>query len=732
MAATDEVLPPGTPVDLDNCAAEPIHIPGSIQPHGALLAFGPDGALATRSANAGDILGPLPDVGAHIDDSHLSADIRARLRTAQTDADGTDGFEVKLPDGRIADLTLHHHEGLLFAEFEPRDGNQAPPADFAVLAQRALTRVQGQTDLQALLEAGVEEVARLSGFDRVMGYRFHPDESGEIVAERRRSPDLEPYLGLHYPASDIPAQARRLFVLNPIRLIVDVAYKPVPLVPDHNPVTGGHIDLSHAVLRSVSAIHCEYLGNMGVHASMAISIVVQGRLWGMFACHHYKPHLVSAPVRRTCRLLSQVVSLMAERLLAMRRTELIARGQSMRSTLVERVRTDDYIPRALATGTPCALDVVSACGMAAGLMDQVQTAGETPELQGLNALFAWLEERNVGTFATHSIERDAPELLSCCAGFAGLLAIRYTTERHGWLVWFRREQVETQRWAGDPSKPVVAGPNGARLSPRGSFAEWQQVVRGQAEPWEEAELFDAEELRRALLDISAARLQEVVRAREILLAMLGHDLRSPVQAIAMAGATLKYDDERVATVQKHIARISGRMGRLINHVLDLSRVNAGFGLVQQRAPRDFSQMLDDIVNEARYVHPESQLEASYGQLGMVNVDADRMVQVLANLISNARHHGKPGTPVMLKAERTEREVVVSVTNHGAPITEKALATLFAPFKRGSIDNADNPRGLGLGLYIASTIVNEHGGQLTVDSGDGLVTFSVRLPLDPPT
>lgn len=725
MSAT--ALPPGTPVDLDNCAAEPIHISGAIQPHGMLLAFTAQGALATRSANAA-LLGPQPPVGGHIDDTHFTDSIRARLRAAIAATDAADGCEVALPDGRRADLSLHWHDKLLFAEFEPRQDVQPPPADFAMLAQRALTRVQAQTGLTALLEAGVEEVARLSGFDRVMGYLFHADESGEVVAERRRSNDLEPYLGLRYPASDIPAQARRLFVLNPIRLIVDVAYQPVPLSPDRHPHTGRPIDLSHAVLRSVSPIHCEYLGNMGVHASMAISIVVQGRLWGMFACHHYRPLLVSATVRRTCRLISQVVSLMAERLLATRRTALVARGQSVRSALIERVRNDDYMPRALASGSPNALDVMSAAGVAVGLMEQQQTAGETPDSTQLAQLFAWLEARGSGTrFFTDSIARDAPELLPWCAGFAGLLAIRYTTERQGWLVWFRREQLQMQRWAGDPAKPVVAGPHGTRLSPRGSFAEWQQVVRGKAEPWDEAELFDAEELRRALLDISAARLQEVVRAREMLLAMLGHDLRSPVQAIAMAGATLTLDETRVAAVQKHIARISGRMGRLINHVLDLSRVHAGLDLVRQRAPHDIGQLLDDIVHEARYAHPDSPIESSHAELGHAEIDADRIVQVLTNLISNARHHGTPGKPIRVAAERRGTELVVRVTNHGAPITEQALATLFAPFKRGSIDNAENPRGLGLGLYIASTIVHEHGGRLGVESHDGLVTFTVTLP-----
>jgi signal transduction histidine kinase len=268
-----------------------------------------------------------------------------------------------------------------------------------------------------------------------------------------------------------------------------------------------------------------------------------------------------------------------------------------------------------------------------------------------------------------------------------------------------------------------------RPNPPGAASEWREVVREKAEPWEESELYEAEELRLALADISATRLQEAARAREVLLAMLGHDLRTPVQALAMVGETLWLDDARIAGVQKQIARISGRMGRLITHVLDLSRLQAGFTLIGAREPRDFGELLSDVINEARLARPKSPLLASFSQLGEVSVDADRITQVLVNLISNARHHGLPGHPVRVEAERTAGQLLVRVINHGRPVNEAALERLFAPFKRGSLDNSGNPRGLGMGLYIASTIVREHGGNLSLSCGEGLVTFTMALPLD---
>jgi signal transduction histidine kinase len=180
-------------------------------------------------------------------------------------------------------------------------------------------------------------------------------------------------------------------------------------------------------------------------------------------------------------------------------------------------------------------------------------------------------------------------------------------------------------------------------------------------------------------------------------------------------------------VQKQIASVSGRMGRLITHVLDLSRLQSGVGLVSNRETRDLEALLRDIAAESRAAHPDIEIIERLAGIGSAPIDADRIAQVLGNLISNARHHGTAGKPILLEGERRDDRLLVRVVNHGPAISDEALQTLFEPFKRGSLDNPTNPRGLGLGLYIASSIVREHGGALTVVSGDGLVTFTVALP-----
>ena len=716
-----------TPVDLTNCALEAIHIPGSIQPHGALVAFTPEGTLATRSINAPALFGALPPPGEKPGESHLTAEIRSHLAACLASPGRPDSFEVILPDGRAADLGVHFHDRRMVAEIEPRDEGAQAPSKFAAIAQRALERIQSHRDLESLLVASVEEIALLSGFDRVMAYRFHPDDSGEVVAERTSRP-LESYLGLRYPATDIPAQARLLFVQNPVRLIPDVGYQPVPIEPDRNPLTGEHVDLSYSVLRSVSPIHVEYLTNMGVRASMSVSIVIGDRLWGLFACHHYTPHRVSPAVRLTCRLLSQVVSVAVERFVATQHAKEMSRARRLRAAISDRVNADDDMVRALTVGSPAVTELVRCTGAAVTSLTQVGTIGETPASESISAITAWLAAKdNVTRFATHQIAGDVPELADACAGFAGFAAIRFSAEPNSYIVWFRREQVETLRWAGNPAKAATLGPHGERLSPRGSFAEWKEIVRGRAEPWDANEMDAIEDLRRAIADIAAVRLQETVRTRELLLAMLGHDLRNPLQAIAMAGEVLRIDQSRASQVQKQIAATSGRMGRLIAHVLDLSRLQSGAGLIGSREMRDLAALLREVVAESRASHPGAEIVERYFGVGEAYIDADRIAQVIGNLVSNARHHGTSGKPILIEGERRDGNVVLRVTNHGPAITAAALQTLFEPFKRGSLDNPGNPRGLGMGLYIASSIVREHGGSLEVNSGDGLVTFTVTLP-----
>ncbi|HWT72559.1 MAG TPA: ATP-binding protein [Oxalicibacterium sp.] len=719
-----------TMLDLSNCDREPIHIPGSIQPHGVLLAFAPDTRLAACSANAAMLGCALPAQGGMLNDAHLEPKLRAAVLLAlQNEAHHEDLFGIALPGGRF-DVIFSKSDGLTLVEFEQyRDAGMSLDT-FPLLTQRALERIQRQQNIDDLLVVTVQEIHALTGFDRVMAYRFLPDDSGEVVAERKRS-DLESFLGQRYPAGDIPAQARRLFVLNPLRLIVDVGYTPVPLLPDINPLTGASIDLSHSVLRSVSPVHVEYLSNMGVAASMSISIVVNGRLWGMAACHHTSPYMVPRAVRMSCQLLSQVLSVLVERTQSHDQIRAIEYSSATRTLITERAMQSGDMLQSLTEKHPRFTELISCDGGAISIDGDVVALERSPSSDAVARLIGWLDENNVpDVFCTDSLLRDAPGLQAESGRFPGLLAVRFHRERAGYALWFREEQIEKVRWAGNPEKVYTTGPLGPRLTPRGSFAEWQQEVKGKSNAWLQSEIEIATRFRTDMQEIALAKSTLSERARDTLFAMLGHDLRDPLQAIMMAAQVLEkqnQEDQPGANLGRRIVTSSARMKRLISQVLDVSRIQKGAGLEITPVPTDVCALLHDLVRETTTAHPGLQLALDCRIEGTVRVDPDRVTQAVSNLLSNARHHGAADKPVHVHAAHEPDMLLISVTNHGKAIDAARLPGLFNPFKFSAQRNTRNPTGLGLGLYIVNEIVKGHGGTIDVHSAEDKVRFEIRLP-----
>lgn len=720
------------PVDLSNCDQEPIHIPGSIQNHGALLCFTPEGKLATRSANAAALLGDLPEVGQPLDEAHLNAAARAVIQAALEDRHGyVDARIITLASGAF-DLVTHKSEGVLIAEFEQRPADAVSLESFALAAHQAIQRIQRQPGVEDLLTLAVDEIARITGFDRVMAYRFLHDDSGEVIAEHKRE-DLEPFLGQRYPASDIPAQARRLYVINPIRLIADVTASTVALEPDHNPLTGRPLDLSHSMLRSVSPVHIEYLSNMGVGASMSLSIVIGERLWGLIACHHMSAHLVPHSVRMSCQLLSQFVSALVERNLNGERARALEYSADLRRKIVAQVTDREDIVLALAADHEGFLRLMNAHGGAISMERKTQVFGKAPSREGVNALINWLNENEPGDFfSTSALGADVPALKAALGDICGVLAVRFYREQDGYAFWFRTEQVEDVRWGGTPEKKYSIGPLGPRLTPRGSFAVWKETVRGKSLPWAKTETEIANQLRMDFQEVALSNENMVKRARETLLATLGHDLRDPLQAIMMAARMIEVREHSPSSsnLSKRISSSSSRMHRLISQVLDISRLQSGMGLDIQRRPVDVRKMVTEIVNEARMAYPDNEIILEAEDCGEIELDGDRISQVVSNLLSNTRHHGEIGTPSTLIAFRRDDVLTLSVSNHGPAIPMAVREHMFKPYKKESMGNQRNARGLGLGLYIVSEIVNGHGGKIDLNCDHHIITFTVTLPILP--
>ncbi len=537
-------LAPGQPVDLTNCEREPIHIPGSIQPRGVLLALHePELRVVQVSENLTEMIGP--PVGAALGRpvaevlGQAVADQLASHLASFSDLRERNPLLVQVPTAagvQQMDAVLHRPPqppgaGLLVVELEPSVG----PRPFAFpntyqAVRAAVGQLNRAVDLQQLYDIAARATRDLTGFDRVMIYRFDDEYNGVVVAEARR-PDLNTFLGLHYPASDIPAQARALYEKNWVRLISDVRYRPRPVRPAVNPLTGAALDLTHSTLRSVSPIHLEYLQNMGVAASMSISLIREDRLWGLVACHHYSgPHDPPFGVRAAAEFLGSALSLRLVDRAEQEERQAAMQAQGVLADLAARSRDDQVELETALLTSPGLLDLVPADGVLVRAEGQVATRGLVPDPATARALLAWAAAGQEDVVAVDCL-RDTvtdPTSLQRAGAPAGMLAITLPDGQA--VVWFRQESVHTVEWGGDPQNKAIARQEGAdvRISPRLSFERWRQTVRGRSRPWTGPQQSIAATLRTHLVESLYARGRAQVRDAEWLQrSLLPGELPSP-------------------------------------------------------------------------------------------------------------------------------------------------------------------------------------------------------------
>ena len=504
------------------CDREPIHLSGAVQPHGALLVLDAASFIVRAASENVAALCGLPDpLGRSLSDL-LGAEVATQVRALRITGNPHDALPVRIDlpgSGRsptVHYLVAHRSGPLLMLELEPAGPAQNTPGASAEFFQRqrdAMKALLGVDEVDEICRVTVEEVRRLTGYDRVMVYRFEPDAHGHVIAEAC-SEDAEPFLGLHYPAGDIPRQARALYLRNSIRVIADVGYEPAAILGLPNGVPSDRLDLSMSVLRSVSPLHLQYLANMGVAATMTISLIVDNQLWGMIACHHDSPKQVDHAERLACEALGQMVSV---RLLA-------AESTGGHRHVRELGRLAAQVVTAMAAGETALTGAVDAeralLGMAAADGAVIEIDGEqvcvgvVPAPDVLDLLIAHLgalggsgpAPTGVSTLPAEVRVAAGPDADVSAA--AGALFLPLPGRVEGFVLWLRGEYAHTVRWAGRPDlKPDEDHAPAAALTPRASFEEWREQVRDQSIPWRGAEMAAATELAQAMPEVLLHRAQ---------------------------------------------------------------------------------------------------------------------------------------------------------------------------------------------------------------------------------
>jgi chemotaxis family two-component system sensor kinase Cph1 len=549
--------------DLTNCDREPIHIPGSIQPHGALLVL--DGvtfsvvqaggstqaclgiepsALAGRSAN--DLLsaGEMARLGELV----ASDDSKVRPILAFTRSDRK--------DSGIIDVTFHVSDGYVILEFEPVVEHDH--RDTLVQVQAMVREVQEAESVNSCCERIAAVVRSVTGFDRVMVYRFLDDGSGAVEAEAR-DPVLPPYLGLRYPASDIPKQARELYVRSSIRLIADVLAEPAPLEPPLETQLGRPLDLSYAALRAVSPIHIEYLRNMNVAATMSISLVLRGELWGLIACHAQTRRQIAHRLRTALELFGQMASFRLETAIAAEELKARARPDAVATQLVNELTGEAAPNLTLRKLRLKLLEMIEADGVGLWLDNEFTKIGLTPDAAQVAELVKWLNKTpGSGVFHTNSLPLVYPPAVDFAAVASGIIALSVSKVPRDYVIWFRREVIQTVTWAGNPDKAVQSEPDNVRLSPRKSFEAWRQQVIHQSAPWSSIAIQSAEKLRAVLLDVVLRHIDQLAREREAarerqetLLAALDERIRQ----WELTARELKIESDRRTIVEEELSQV---------------------------------------------------------------------------------------------------------------------------------------------------------------------------------
>lgn len=729
-------------VNLTNCEQEPIHIPGSIQPHGFLVAIDEQGIIRYSSAN-------VLDYTTLAVESLLQQSIEILIGSEQLEQfqyylnhlyETSATPHILTIAGTQFQCMIHRSDAAFICEFEPVSAD-IPRVSTVYDQAINFARYMGKAmTLQQLCHNVATEIRTLTGYDRVMIYRFDKQYNGEIYAESKVD-EHEPFLGLHYPHTDIPIQARQLYIKNLMRLIVDVNYTPVPVFTKENS-TNKDLDLGCSTLRSVSPIHVEYLKNIGVSATLTISLLLEGKLWGLIACHHYSAKYLDHYTRITAQLQGHFLTSQIQVREMAEEYAVAAKINTALESLLNKTFVPERASLQALVEQPQILEICHASGVAVILNDVVYKAGKTPEDASiLHISELALQKLSNGIYYTDALSGDFPETIEWCSVASGILYYQLGVAYNETIIWFRPESLETINWSGDPKKAIIKDING--LSPRKSFAQYQQIVKCRSYEWTKTELTAAATFSYSLQKLITLILltEEESRQRELTRQLeesnleleniswiSTHDLKEPLRKIQLFSSRLLNLDKTISpdvsnTLQKMNAS-ANKMQKLITDITNYSRI--------RHSEKAFETInLNDLINliQKELYEDIEEKNANISTKGLSSIVGIPVIvhQLFSNLIGNSLKFAKAGiSPEIIIAQEKETVkslepddaklyIKIAVTDNGIGFENEFSDKIFKIFTR--LHSADKYQGTGIGLALCKKIMQLHNGYIYAESGE---------------
>lgn len=723
------------------CDREPIHLAGAVQPWSALLAVDPrSGVVVAASANATGVFGREARPGLALRGILEPATAQSVLAAsdAAPDHDGV-VWSGETRGDPVLDVAVHRSGGLLIVEAEPVAGrDDRALAAVARRLARATAALRAAATIEELGRTAVAALRAMTGFERVVLYRFDTEGHGEVVAEDMVPDWDQSFAGLHFPAGDIPRQARALYTRTVVRHVADGDHIPVPV---HALEGTAPVDLSLARGRSLSPIHLEYHRNMGVNGAMSLSVLTHEGLWGLLICHHRAPHFVDVSSRAAAATLAETVAALVRTvgLAAAERDR--RRDQTVLNDLMVGMAGHDDLLCALVDGRPNIKDLFGATGVAVCIDGRTALVGATPPTTFVTALVEWLSDRwqPGGRFVTDTLSATMPEAVEHRETASGLLALDLGDG--AWVLWMKAEEPRVICWAGAPEK--IAGKAGVPL-PRASFERWVEERRGYAAPWDPWAPEVALSLRHAVRDVLlrhlrevralSAQLEESNRVKARFMANMSHELRTPLNAILgfadlMRSGAVGPLSPRHAEYLDDIHGAGVHLLAMVNDVLDMSRIDAG-RLEIRIEPVAVGEAIGDAMALMRPRADQRgvRLRADVGGAVAVMADRVRLRQILLNLLSNAVKFTPSGGTVEITTTTGGATVDIRVVDSGPGMTPGEIALAMEPFRHDVGPTRPEEAGTGLGLPIVKALTALLGGRLRLTSTPGVGTVAtVSLP-----